>query len=393
MCSHPPLLLPSIHHLLEPEEETLALDMGDAAHVAHEGPEAPTMLLGQTHDAVEAEGEEEAGGDDDIELGIDGGTELVAEVPDKDDKEIDGQDADGGSDMGVAHGDEEVVEVGLVGMEGRHSTEHAHAHDTDGVEHGDGEDGERQGHKAHAPRLVEDTVGVGLEDVEHEDAHHNAHDEGASVTDEHLTGEAEDVVQEEGYQRGGTHAGEHDHGDVTGDVEDDTEDEAGHDTITAAVAVDTVDEVDGIDEAHDGEHGERKGYLEVDEVVPPQTVKVVDAVVTGVEEHDGNGYLQQETYVGGYLDDVIDGAHIEHHEHGKHDGEEVAAVEEETAHAQGHQDAKHDGDTAQHRDGHALQLAGIGVVYNILQQCYAQDLGIDPYRGKHGYHKGDEYVE
>jgi len=382
-----------IHHLLEPEEEALALDMGDATHAAHEGPEGPAATLGHTHEAIHAEGGEEAGEDDDIELPVDTGAELVAEIPDEDIAEVEQEDGDGGADMGVAHGDEEVVEVGLVGMEGGDTSQDAHAHDTDGVEHGDGEDGQRQGHETHAPRLVEGAVGIGLQHIEHEDAHDDTHHEGAAITDKHLTGEAEDIVQEEGNQRGGTDAGEHDHGDITGDIEDDTEDEAGHDAVAAAVAVDTVDEVDGIDEAYNGDDGEGKGDLEVDEVVAPQAVEVVDAVVAGVHQHDGNGNLHQETEVGGDLDDVVDSADIQHHEHGEHDGEEVAAVEEEPADNQRHQDAEHDGDATQHGDGDALQLTGIGVVDDVFQQCYTQDLGEDPDRGQHGDHKGDEDVK
>ena len=265
--------------------------MGDAPHAAHEGPQGPAAALGHTHGAIQTEGGEEADGDDDIKLAVDTSTELIAEVPDEDVAEVAEEDADGGSDMGEAHGDEEVVEVGLVGVEGRHATQDAHAHDTDGVEHGDGQDGQRQGHEAHAPRLVQGTVGVGLQHVEHEDAHDDTHHEGAAITDKHLTGETEDIVQEEGDQRGGTDAGEHDHGDVAGDIEDDTEDEAGHDAVAAAVAVDTVDEVDGIDEAYHGEHSEGDGIAEVDEMVAPQTVEVVDAVVAGVHEHDGDGDL------------------------------------------------------------------------------------------------------
>ena len=44
-------------------------------------------------------------------------------------------------------------------------------------------------------------------------------------------------------------------------------------------------------------------------------------------------------------------------------------------------------------NGNALQLTGIGVVDNVFQQCYTQDLGEDPDRGQHGDHKGDEDVK
>ena len=295
--------------------------------------------------------------------------------------------------MGIAHRDEQMVQVGLVGMEGRGAAQDAHAHDTHGVEHGNGHDGQGEGYQAEAPRVVVDAVGLALEDVEHEDAHNNADDEGAAIADKHLTGATKDIVEEEGQQRGHTYGGEHDHVDIASQVEEETEDAAGHDTVATAVAIDTVDEVDGIDDPDHGEDGE--GYAEVGGQVvdAPQTMKVIDAIATGGDEHEHQEDLDKETRAGGELDDIIDGAHIQHHQHGEHDGEQSAAVVKHAADAQGYQDAKHDCNTTQYRDGNTLQLAGIGIVNYVFQQGYAQHLGIDPNGGKQRYHKGYENVK
>ena len=161
--------------------------------------------------------------------------------------------------MREAHGDEEVMEVGLVGMEGGGMAQDAHAHDTYGIEHGDAEYSQREGDQADAPRLIKGTAGIAFEDIEHEDAHDDAHNEGASIADEHLTGATEDIMEEEGYQRGGTYTGQHNHMNITRHVEEGTKNDTGHDAVATAVAVNTVDEVDGIDETNDSDDGKRNG--------------------------------------------------------------------------------------------------------------------------------------
>lgn len=102
--------------------------------------------------------------------------------------------------MGEAHGDEEVVQMGLIGMEGGGTTQDAHAHDTYGVEHGDGQHGQREGYKTYAPTFVVYTAGLGLKDIENKDAHNDTHNKGTSITNKHLTGATKHIVEEEGYQ-------------------------------------------------------------------------------------------------------------------------------------------------------------------------------------------------
>lgn len=122
-------------------------------------------------------------------------------------------------------------------------------------------------------------------------------------------------------------------------------------------------------------------------------MEIVDAVATGVDEHDHEEGLDEEAHIGRQLGDVVDGAHIEQYQHGKHDGKQSAAVVKETADAERYQDAEHDGDTAQHGDGHSLEFAGIGVVNYVFQQGYAQHLGVDPDGCEQRYHEGYEDVK
>ena len=200
-------------------------------------------------------------------------------------------------------------------------------------------------------------------------------------------------MEEEGQQRASADGGEHDHIDIACQIEEEAEDAAGHDAVAAAIAVDTVDEVDGIDDAYHGEDGEGDAEIVGQVVDAPQAMEIVDAITTGGDEHEHQEDLDKESGAGGELDDIVDGADIEHHQHGKHDGEESAAVVEHAADAKGNQDAEHDSDTTEHGDGDTLQLAGIGIVNYVFQQGYAQHLGVDPNGGEQRYHEGYEDVK
>ena len=81
-------------------------------------PNGIVATLAETHEAIEAEGAEERHGNDGIELDIDAGVTPVADIPHKDIEKIEQKDAEGGSYMREAHIDEQMVQVGLVGMEG-----------------------------------------------------------------------------------------------------------------------------------------------------------------------------------------------------------------------------------------------------------------------------------
>lgn len=83
-------------------------------------------------------------------------------------------------------------------------------------------------------------------------------------------------------------------------------------------------------------------------------MEAVDAIATGVHKHQRNAYLNKETHRRGEVHDVVNGAYIEHHRHGKDNGEKATAVEEELTDAQRHHDAKHNSHTAQHWNRNTL---------------------------------------
>lgn len=96
-------------------------------------------------------------------------------------------------------------------------------------------------------------------------------------------------------------------------------------------------------------------------------MEIIDTITTGGDEHEHQEDLDQEAGACRQLCDVIDGADIQHHQHGEHNGEQATAVVEYATDAQCYQNAEHDSYAAQYWDGDTLKLAGIGIVDNVFQ--------------------------
>lgn len=367
--------------------------MGRLAKAAGKAPKGIVAPLAPTHEAIVAEGGEQAHGQNDIELHIDTGSELVTEVPSQDNEQIEHENAQRSTDMRVMHADEQVVQVGLVGMEGGAATKDTDAHDTYGIEYGDRKHGEREGHKPHTPRLVKDAAGIVLQHIEHENTHDDTHDKGTSITDKHLGGAAKHIMKKEGYQRSDTHTGQQHHGYVARDIEVEAENTASHDAVAAAITVDTIDEIDRIDEPHHSDNSERDRNKSRHGMEPPQTMEMVDAITTAIHQHEGDSYLDEETDTGREIHDIVDGTHIEHDNHGEDNAEKIATIDINMTRTESHQDTEHHSHTTQNGDRHTLQLAGIGIVDNVFFQSDMQNLGEDPNRSQQGYHKGYEDME
>lgn len=247
----------AIHEVLDPEEEAFTLDMGELTDALHETPGGIVTNLTTMHETIETKGAEQCHGDNDVELHIDASATFVGNIPHQNVQKINQENTDGGAYMGKAHIDEQMMEVGLVGMEGGGATQHTHAHHTHGIEYGNGEDGEGQRYQPHTPIDIDTTEGLRLKHIEHEDTHHCAHNEGATIAYKHLTGAPEDIVQEEGDERSGTGAGKHDHGDVAHKAKENAKNGTSHDAVATAIPINAVDKVNGIDETDNSDY--RKG--------------------------------------------------------------------------------------------------------------------------------------
>lgn len=328
-------------------------------------------------EGVPARGHEQAQGHDDDQLPGRRGAQQPAEHPQQHDGDVGQDDAEGRADVREPQLDEEVVEVGLVGFEGREALDHPPDHHAQGVEDRDAQHGEGVGQQAEAALLQCGAGRVGVEDVEHGDGHRRAEHQRAGVADEHLGALAEHVVQEEGHERAGEdqqaaagHAGAH-------AEERAGEDQAGHDPEAGAVAVHAVDQVDGVDDAHAGEDAQRGRPADGDRVEAEGAVEVVDAEVARAHQDPDNQDLHQEAEGGGQAAEVVPQADQQHHGQGErghhHPVGAVGGGQDEQA---GQQAGVHD-HAAQHRHGLALELAGVGVVEDAPVQREAARRGVD----------------
>ena len=115
-----------------------------------------------------------------------------------------------------------MVQMGLVGTEGRLVAHDARGHHTQGVEDGNAHDGQGEGNESQPLRQPEGELVVGQQ-ADDERGKDGADDEGAAIADEHLGGASEDVVEEEGQQGSDTEQGEQGKPLVADDQVDDGE--------------------------------------------------------------------------------------------------------------------------------------------------------------------------
>ena len=92
-----------------------------------------------------------------------------------------------------------MVQMGLVGTEGRLVAHNARGHHTQGVEDGNAHDGQGEGNEAQPLRQTERKLVVGKQ-TDDERGKDGADDEGAAVANKHRGGPSKDVVEEEGQQ-------------------------------------------------------------------------------------------------------------------------------------------------------------------------------------------------
>ena len=205
--------------------------MGGGTDAAIEAVEGTLGLDLSLHDGIEAEGDEETKEHHEVELEVDGGATAVGDEPTEHDEEVGGDDGQGGAYVGVAELYIEVVEVGLVGVEGGLATDHAGTHHAQGVEDGDAQHSKGEGDEAEGALMCDDIARRGGEQGGDEHGEDDAEREGAGIADEHLGVLAKDVVKEEGEQRGGYHGGKDDHLDIAQGMEHETEEETADDAV------------------------------------------------------------------------------------------------------------------------------------------------------------------
>ena len=367
------LVRPALHEV----PEAFTLEMGGGAYLAEAMIEGGALAYLGLHEAVEDERDEEAHQHHDIELNVHRSAEAVGYVPAEHHEEVGTDDGERGADMREAQLDVEVVEVGLVGVERGLALEQAGTHHAKRVEDGDAQHGEREGDKTEA---AIDRKGCRRRGEQRDDEYgeDDAQRERAGIADEHLGLLAEHVVEEEREQRGGNDCGKNDHLEIAQMIEDKAEQSAADDAVARGVAVDTVDEVDGIDDAYAGEDRQGNGDRGGDGIKAPEAVEVIELVARGADEVEHQQYLDNEPHLGRQRDDVVHEAHDEDDEDAGEDGEQVEVAAKQAVAHDAREHTEDDGKSAHDGNGNTLQLAGIGVVDDVLALGYLEHIRVDP---------------
>ena len=372
----------SVDHLLYRAEHPVATRTRAEVERHQAAERLGRATLEQPHAAVDAPREEEPRQRHQPHLPLGRQAAAGRAGPQQHDQRVARQHEKGRDDVRVAHLDEEVVEVRLVGMERRLSAQHAHAHDAHRVEHGNRKHGQRESHDREAAGVEQLSDLRRLHGPHDEHRHHHAHDERAAVADIHFRPEAEDVVHEEGDER--ADRGERQHAErqaAAAAQEHGAEYEAGHDAEARREAVHTVDQVQGIDDAHACEDRERHRDRAGQAPHAPQTVEVVQTVVAREDQQAHGEDLRHETRGGTQVQNVVHRTRIEHDHHGGNHHEERRAVAHHIENGRAEDNAEEDQHTAQNRHGLLLELAGIGLVHDLLELGDPHDVRMhEPHR-------------
>jgi len=115
-------------------------------------------------------------------------------------------------------------------------------------------------------------------------------------------------------------------------------------------------------------------------------VEVVELETGGIYKVEHQEDLNDEAHTGGEGDHVVHEADDEDDEDGGEDGEEVEGLAQEPEAHDAGEDTEDYGEAAQDGDRDTLELAGIGVVDDVLGLGYLEDVGVDPT----GAEEGDE---
>ena len=363
-----------VHHRQEKSCALLVCTLREAAHQTAEGGVRGYLAA---HERVEAEGHEEADGNHGVELEVYGAAESVGAEPDRHHEQVGQEYGRRRAYVGEAEVYEQVVEVGLVGAERGLSAADADRHDPQRVENRDAHHRERERNQAEG-RVNVRRLRVGGQNLDHESHQDHAHHQRAAVAYEHLGPASEDIVQEKRNQRADRERCENQHVAVAQTVEHRSEESAGEDAETGRIAVDPVNQVRRVDDANSGKDRERRRKRERDVADAPETVEIVYAVARHGYQASHEGYFRRKTELGRQAYDVVESAEAEHDAHRPENHEKVVHRDECLSDEHPNQKSEEHRGAAEYRHGNALELAGIGIVDNVLVHRYPQDLGIDP---------------
>ena len=246
------------------------------------------------HEVIEPHGNQQRGNDHNVQLYVNRASCQVAEPAAQGDEQVEQQNGQRRGGVRAAQTDEHVVQVRLVGMEWRLALQNARRHHAERVEDRNREHCQHEGNQPDMLRIVDFAAGAVCQRPHDEDRNHDAHNQRAAVADEHLRRFAEQVVQEEGYERPGCHQRQYGQGPVAYSPEHHTEEDACQDAVARRESVHSVHQIDGVDDAHGRHDRQRHGHILRNLVNAPQSVEVVEAVSSDVDQQQHRENLNQK---------------------------------------------------------------------------------------------------
>lgn len=372
MESHP------VHLLLEPEEDSRTIEVRAVTDPMEQANELGLVADMPLHEVVEPHGNQQRGEDHDVQLHVDRAARQVADPTAQHDKQIEQQNGQCRGGMRAAQTDEHVVQVRLVRMERRLVLQNAGNHHTKRIEDRDSQNGQHKGNQPDVLRIVDLTHGAVRQGPHDEDRDDDSHDQRAAVADEHLRALAEQVMEEEGDERTGSHYGQHGQHPVSDMPEQQAEKEARQNAVARRETVHTIHQIDSVDNAHCSHHRQRHGHVLRDLVNTPQPVEIVQAVAADIDQQQHREDLDQKTQCRREIEDVVQRSGVEHDHHRHHDDEQLGAVTTDTGNSQTDNRPKEDGDAAQHGNRLSLQLPCIGIVDDVLVESDLDQPWMDP---------------
>lgn len=371
-------ILHPVHLLLEPEEDTRTIEVRAVTDPMKQADELGLVADVPLHKVIKSERYQDAQHQHDIQLYVDRTAHHVADPPAQHHKEVQRHDRKRRRGMRAAQADEHVVQVRLVGMERRLALQNARRHHSQRIENRDRQHRQRKGNQPDIGRIIHLAQRTVLQNPHHEDRHDDSHDQRSAVTDEHLRGLAEQVVEEEGDERTGGHHGQHGHHPVADIPEHHPEKEARQNAVARRESVHAVNQVDGVDDAHGRKDRQRNGCPARNLVDTPQSVEIVQAVVSDEDQQQHRTDLDQEAKPRRKIQNIVQRSGVEHDHHRHDDDEQLGTVTADAGNPQPDNRSEEDGDTAQHGRGFALQLARVGIVDNVLVEGNLYEARMDP---------------
>ena len=227
-------------------------------------------------------------------------------------------------------------------------------------------------------RIVDPPHGAVRQRPHHEDRDDDSHDQRAAVADEHLRGLAEQVMEEEGDERSGSHHGQHGQHPIPDMPEQQPEKEARQNAVARRQSVYAVHQIDAVDDAHGRHDRQRHGHILRDLMNAPQSMKVIQTVAADINQQQYREDLDHKTQRRREIEDVVQRSGVEHDHHRHHDDEQLGTVTADAGDSQTDDRSEEDGNTAQHGYRFALQLPRIGIVDDVLVESDLDQPWMDP---------------